>query len=128
MRPDQSPPPAQPEPKPAQGPVVIGQPAAKKEQAPAPPDSIVEAVMILRNFFNRERQTQQMQQAIAELKRIWKLEKSPYSIFVQLKKIAHAYQTEYPELPGALTYLEAAVRSGNADRIGFGEIMRRMFD
>ncbi len=127
-QPPLSPPPAQPASKPAKGPVVIGQAPAKKEQAPAPPDSIVEAVMVLRDFFKRERQTQQMQQAIAELKRIWKLQKSPYSIFVQLKKIAHAYQTEYPELPGALAYLEDAVRSGSADRIGFGEIMKRIFD
>lgn len=128
---DQTPPqqpPAQPGHKPAKGPVVIGQPPPIKDQAGAAPNSLVEAVMMLRDFFNREQQSQQMQQAVAELKRIWKVEKSPYSIFVHMKKIVHAYETQYPQLPGALAYLEHAVRAGGADRIGFGEIMRRMFD
>ncbi len=111
----------------AKGPIVIGEPIEKAAQVP-PPDSLVDAVMIVRNFFIRERQSQRMQNVVAKLRRIWKTERSPSSMLEQLRLVAQAYESQYPELPGALAYIENAVRSGGADRIGFGEIIKRILE
>jgi len=118
----------QAEPVPKKGPIVVGQPAAKPDRAAAAPGSVVEAALILRDFFNRERQSQQMQKAIADLRSTWRQEKNPYHVVAELQKIGRAYETQYPRLPGAFAYLENAIRSGSADKIGFGEIMKRIFD
>ncbi len=119
--------PAQPKSKAAKGPIVIGESPAKNVQVP-PPDSLVDAVMVVRKFFLRERQNQQLQNAVAQLKRTWKVERSPSSMLEHLYKIAQVYESQYPELPGALAYIENAVRSGGADRIGFGEIIKRILE
>jgi carbonic anhydrase len=120
--------PPQAEQKPAKGPVVIGQPSAEKDQVAAAPASLLEAVMVLRDFFNRERQSQRMQKAVLDLKTIWHQDKSPYRILAELHEIVHAYETQYPSLPGALAYLEDVVKSGSADKIGFGQVIKRILD
>jgi hypothetical protein len=84
--------------------------------------------MILRDFFNRERQSQQMRKAILDLKTAWREDKSPSRIVAELQDIVHAYENRYPNLPGALAYLEDVVKSGSADRIGFGEVIKRILD
>jgi carbonic anhydrase len=121
-----APPPA--EQKPTKGPIVIGQHAARTDQAAAAPGSLLEAVMILRDFFNRERQSQRMQKAVLDLKTIWRQDKSPSRIVAALQDIVHAYEAQYPNLPGALAYLEDVVKSGSADKIGFGEVIKRILD
>lgn len=120
--------PPQAEQKPTKGPVIIGQPAARKDEAAAAPGSLLEAVMILRDFFNRERQSQRMRKAILDLKTTWREDKSPNRIVAELQDIVHAYETQYPNLPGALAYLEDVVKSGSADKIGFGEVIKRILD
>jgi len=122
------PPPAQTEPKGGKGPIIIGQSAGKQDQTPPSPGSLIEAALVLRDFFNRERQSQQMQKAVSDLRTIWKQERSPYRVIAEIQKIGHAYEARYPSLPGALAYLENAVRSGSADKIGFEEVMRRILD
>jgi carbonic anhydrase len=114
--------------KPTKGPIVIGQPAARKDQAAAAPASLLDAVMILRDFFHRERQSQRMQKAILDLKTTWRQEKSPDRIVAELQDLVHSYETQYPNLPAALAYLEDVVKSGSADRIGFGEVIKRILD
>jgi carbonic anhydrase len=119
---------AQAEPTAKKGPIIVGPPVTKTEPAVAPPSSLLDAALVLRDFINRERQNQQMQKAVADLKALWKQERNPYRVFTELQKIGHAYETRYPRLPGALVYLENATRSGHADKIGFGEIMKRILD
>ncbi len=119
---------AQAEPKVKKGPIIVGAPAAKAEPAAAPPSSLLDAALVLRDFINRERQNQQMQKAVADLKKLWNQERNPYRVLTELQQIGHAYETRYPRLPGALVYLENAIRSGHADKIGFGEIMKRILD
>jgi len=116
------------EPVPKKGPIIVGQSAAKAEPVVAPPASLLDAALVLRDFINRERQSQQMHKAIADVKTLWRQEKNPYRVFAELQKIGRAYETKYPKLPGALVYLENAVRSGHADKIGFGEVMKRILD
>jgi carbonic anhydrase len=108
------------------GPIVVGEPLTRT--APQPPDSLLEAALVLRDFFHRERASQQMQKAIADLRLLWRQEKSPYQIYAQLQKIGHAYQDQYPGLPGALAYLQSAIKSGSAEKFGFGELLRRILD
>ncbi len=116
------------EPAARKGPIVVGTPVAKTEPAVPPPTSLLDAALVLRDFMNRERQDQNLQRAILELRTLWKQERNPYRVFTELQKLAHAYETRYPRLPGALLYLENAIRSGHADKIGFGEIMKRILD
>jgi carbonic anhydrase len=129
--PDAGPPPRLPpaSPKPKKGPIVVGQPvaAAKGPQA-ASPDSLLGAAMILREFLDRERHSQQLQRAATDLKSIWRTEKSPSRIIAELGKITSAYEAQYPGLPAAISYLENAIRSGRTDRIGFSEVMKRLLD
>jgi carbonic anhydrase len=123
-----APAPTAPPPAAKKGPVIVGEPAAKTGPAPAPTDSLLEAALVLRDFFHRERQNQQLQKGVANLRMLWRQEKSPVRIFQELQKLSHAYRERYPNLPGALLYLENAVKTGSADRIGFGELLRRMID
>jgi carbonic anhydrase len=96
--------PAPPQAEPAikKGPIIVGQPAAKAEPAVAPPTSLLDAALVLRDFINRERQGQQMQKAIADVKTLWRQEKNPYRVFTELQKMGRAYEKKYPKLPGAL--------------------------
>jgi hypothetical protein len=110
------------------GPVIVGQGGPKAEPAVARPSSLLEAALILRDFLHRERQNKQVQKTIADRKALWKQERNPYGVFTELQKTAQAYQAQYPRLPGALRYLEEAIRSGHADKIGFGEIIKRILD
>jgi len=107
------------------GPVIVGEPAPI---SPAAPGSLLEAALVLRDFFQRERQNQQMQKVVASLRMIWRQEKSPVRIVQELQRLGHAYRERYPSLPGAIKYLETAVKTGSADRIGFGDLLRRMVD
>jgi carbonic anhydrase len=125
-------PPPPPPPRPAQasharGPVVIGKQGGRKAAEEEAPDSLLEAALELRNFFHRERQSQQLQRAVLTLQTIWRQEKSPYRVLAELRRIVKAYETQYPNLPAALAYVEKAVKTGSADKIGFGELMRRIF-
>lgn len=122
------PPHAQAEPLPKKGPIIVGQPASKTDQSAAAPGSVVEAALVLRDFFNRERQNQHMQKTIADLRSIWRQERNPFHVFSELQKVVNAYQARYPNLPGALAYLEDAIRSGSADKFGFGEILKQILD
>lgn len=110
------------------GPIIVGAPGAKTEPAVAPPSSLLDAALVLREFLNRERQNQQMQKAVADLRTVWKQERNPYQVLTELQNLGRTYETRYPRLPGALAYLENAIRSGHADKIGFGEIMKRILD
>jgi carbonic anhydrase len=123
------PPPAPPrDSTPKKGPVIVGPPAAKSEPAVTQPRSLLDAALILREVFTKERQSAPIQKAIADLKAIWREDKNPYRIIAELQRLARDYETKYPKLPGALLYLENAVRSGHSDKIGFGEILKRIFD
>jgi carbonic anhydrase len=112
------------------GPVVVGQPAAaaRGDQAGTSPDSLFAAALVLRNFIHQQRHDQKLQKAIAGLKTTWQQEKSPSRIFAELGNITRAYESDYPNLRGALLYLENAVKSGSADKIGIAEIMKRLLD
>ena len=125
----QGPPPPLPrEQAPRKGPIIVGQPQAPAAPAPEPVGSLLEAALILRDFFYRERQSQQVRQVASSLKTIWNKEKNPAQIFAEIEKTARSYQTKYPRIPGALDYLDQAIRNGSADRIGFAEILKRIFD
>jgi carbonic anhydrase len=125
------PPPAAAKPQPEalakKGPIVVGASGAKAAPPP-PPNSLLDAAMILRDAFHRERQNPQIQKTLASIKAKWNQDRNPYRIFEELQQIAHGYEARYPRVPGALAYLEQAVRSGHADKIGFGEIFKRIFD
>jgi len=116
--------------RPKKGPVIVGPPAApaRGEQVEATPDSLFAAALVLKNFLHQERHDQKLQLAIANLKQIWQKEKSPSRIFVELGNITRAYESQYPNLRIALLYLENAVKTGSADKIGFAEIMKRLLD
>jgi carbonic anhydrase len=113
---------------PKKGPIIVGQPAAKAEPVVAPPASLLEAALVMRDFIHRERQGQQVRKSIEDIKALWKQDKNPYGVFAELQKIGRAYEAKYPKLPGALAYLENAIRSGHANKIGFGEVMKRILD
>ena len=115
--------PAKPEPRP-KGPVIIQKPEPQSE----PPDSLLEATLVLHDFLQQQRHDKSVQKAITDLRTIWRQQKSPYHFLFELQKIGRAYQDRYPNLPGAMLYLEHAVKSGTAVRVGFGEIVRRILD
>ena len=117
-----------PEQTPRKGPIIVGQPQAAAAPASEPVGSLLEAALVLRDFFYRERQSQQVRQVASSLKTIWNREKNPARIFAEMEKTVRSYQTKYPRLPAALEYLEQAIRTGTADKIGFSEIMKRIFD
>jgi len=114
----------------AKGPIVVGTPASagKGEPAPAPPDSLLEAALVIRDFIVRERRDQKLQKAITDLRTIWNQQKNPVRIFSELERIAQVYERDYPSLRGALLYLQDSVRSGRADKIGMAEVMRRVLN
>jgi len=115
---------------PRKGPVIVGTPVAaeRPEQLEAAPDSLFAAALVLKNFLHRERDDQKLQKAITNLKMIWQKEKSPSRVFAELGNITRTYESEYPNLRIALLYLENAIKSGSADKIGFAEIMRRLLE
>ncbi len=119
-----------PLPKSRKGPIIVQEPSSSpdEDQTASHPDSLLEAIQILREFVREERQNQQLQRFLGNLQIIWKREKSPHRILAELATVAEAYRTRHPELPGALSYLENAIKSGNIDRFGFGEFMRRFLD
>jgi hypothetical protein len=123
----EAPPPLPGEPARAKGPVVIGKHVTGKGAEAEPPDSLLEAALELRNFFHRERQSQQLQRSILALQTIWRQEKSPYRVLSEMRKVVRGYEAQYPNLPAAVAYLEKALKTGGADKIGFGELMRRIF-
>ncbi len=112
------------------GPIIVGSPPAglRGDQAPPPPNSLIDAALVIRDFISRERRDQKLQRSINELKTVWKQQKNPLRIFSELERIAMAYEKDYPSLRGALLYLENAVRSGKADANGVSEVMRRFLD
>jgi carbonic anhydrase len=122
--------PAQAAQKQKKGPIVVGQPAinAKGDTAAATPDSLFAAALVLKNFIYHERQDQRLQKSIADLRTMWRQEKSPTHVFAGLGNIIRAYEADYPNLRGAVLYLENAIKSGSADKIGVTEIMRRFLD
>ncbi len=118
----------QSEQKPKRGPIIVAKPATATvaQQELAAPGSMLEAAMILRDFIQQERQKPQMHTAILNLKAMWQRERNPATVFAEFQKIVAAYEAQYPYVPGALAYLENAVRSGGTDKIGFAEAMRRI--
>lgn len=119
---------APPEAAPKKGPIIVGAPAKPENPPPPPPNSLLEAALILRDAFHRERQNHQMQKSIADIRAKWQSDRNPSRIFDELQKLAHLYEARYPRVPGALAYLQDAIRSGHADKIGFGEVLKRIFD
>jgi carbonic anhydrase len=117
-----------PELPPKKGPVIVGPPAAKVDHPVIMPNSLLEAALVFRDFFHRERQNQQMQRAIADLRTMWRQEKNPVRVFAELHRLGHAYQDRYPKLAGSLLYMENAIKSGSAEKFGFGELLRRILD
>ncbi len=111
--------------RPRKGPVIVGKTAAGPEE-PAAPRSMLQAAMILREFMQQERQKPQMQAAFLNLKTMWQREKNPVAVFVEFQKLVRAYEAQYPQVPGALAYIENAVRSGNMDKVGFADVIRRI--
>ena len=112
------------------GPIIVGSPPAgpRGDQAPPPPNSLIDAALVIRDFISRERRDQKLQRSINELRTVWKQQKNPLRIFSELERIAMAYEKDYPSLRGALLYLDNAVRSGKADANGVSEVMRRFLD
>jgi carbonic anhydrase len=112
------------------GPIVIGEPpvAMQEMRAEVTPDSLLAATLVVRNFIHQERNNQKLQKSIANLKQTWLRKKSPSRIFTDLASIAKEYEKDYPNLRGALLYLENAVKSGSTGKIGIVEIMKRLLD
>jgi carbonic anhydrase len=111
---------------PASSRVVIGMPdeVAKPQ---APPDSLLEAVSVLHGFFQSEKQNRALQKGLSDLRALWKQEKNPVHVYKELQRLVSAYKDRYPNLPGALLYLENIAKSGEIENFGFGELLKRIF-
>jgi hypothetical protein len=69
-----------------------------------------------------------MQKAMYDLRTLWKREKNPAHIYSELKKLGNSYRERYPNVPGALIYLERTMQAEDVDQIGFGELMKRLLE
>ena len=110
-------------------------PAAAKSESgkakpakPVMPTSMMDAAMILREFFVRERRDQKFQRVVAEFSTLVKREKNPVIILNQLETVVVEYQKEYPNLPLALAFLRKSLETKGAGALRFLEIMARVLE
>ncbi len=126
-----------PPPLPSPGPISSKKPAerpSKPEMAKAKPakqvtpTSMMDAAMILREFFVRERSDQKFQRTVAEFSALVKREKNPVIILNHLEKVVMDYQREYPNLPAALAFLRKSLESRGPGTARFLEMIARVLE
>jgi carbonic anhydrase len=120
-----APPPAPP--KVTKGPVVIA-PTEKPSRPVRQPESMLDAVMIVRDFIAREKQSAHFDRTIAQIETLARSERDPVRVVTDLETIANDYRTQYPELPGAIAYLKKIVHDKGPARLGLKELMKRMLE
>jgi len=105
-------------------PANISTPAAGPEAS----DSLLAAMTVLQEFIQKEKQSRQLQDVFYNLRLQWRRDKNPALIFGELKRLGNTYRERYPNVPGALLYLEKALRSGRVDKLGFTDLLKRLLD
>ncbi|HYK89701.1 MAG TPA: carbonic anhydrase [Acidobacteriota bacterium] len=109
------------------GPVVI--PTSEKTPGPIkPPESMLDAAMIVRDFIYHERRNAQFERTLAKINNLLKTERDPVRLVTELDAVAHSYKAKYPKLPGALEYLKNSLQGKGATGFGFRELMKRMLE
>ncbi len=111
----------------ARGPIVIVAPE-KAPGAVRQPESMLDAAMVLRDFIARERRNARFERTLARIQMLLKTERDPVRIVTELNEIADGYKSKYPELPGALEYLQKSVRGKGSTGFGFKELLKRVLE
>ena len=88
----------------------------------------MDAAMILREFFVRERRDQKFQRVVSDFSALVKREKNPVIILNQLETVVVEYQKDYPNLPLALAFLRKSLETKGPGALRFLEIMARVLE
>jgi len=89
---------------------------------------MMDAAMILREVFVKERRDQKFQRTMAELSSLVRKEKNPVLIMNQLERVVAEYQKNYPNLPAALTYFRNSLESKGPSAMRFLETIARVLE
>jgi carbonic anhydrase len=113
------------------GPIVIseahGAAAGIKAEAVPAPQTMMEAILALREVLVSERKNAVMKRQLAEFSTLVKKEKNPAQVLAALEAVFKDAETRHPQLPGIYAFLRASLQThGGGARVG--EFVRRIVD
>ncbi len=99
-------------------------PARKTEAIPAP-QTMMDAVLALREILVAERRDPRMRRQLAEFSAFARHERNPTRIYSALEAVVNDARERYPQLPGILAFLRASLDApGTGSK--FSEFMKRI--
>lgn len=101
--------------------------AGQRAQAIPTPQTMMDAIIALREILVAERHDPHMRRQISEFSSLLRREKNPARILGALEEILKQAQGRYPQLPGILRFLRASLETQGAGS-KLGEFMRRITD
>jgi carbonic anhydrase len=114
ISPGEPPPPLSAASKSQRGPAGIPGLAPAVRESAAPPESMAEALKVLADFIQRERQNPKLRPDLLRLRENLSKESDPFELLIEVARIARENAIRYPRVPGAVEYIAEHLKSGNA--------------
>ncbi len=104
---------------------ILGGMPSNQESA-SPPQSMAEALNILTDFFQKERQNPKLRPDLLLLREKLSKDASPLELLLDAARIARENAVRYPRVPGAIEYLASQLKSGNSGESRIGSILSQI--